>query len=102
MDDFRKLMYGVILAFIAVLLLWGSIVYISACGFSFICQRSRSVAISTPIPTLAGATLPAPDFSVNIPTIDRCKVPAVSLIGAWVSSGYPESEFIALRSLPLA
>jgi mono/diheme cytochrome c family protein len=92
MDDFRKLMYGVILAFIAVLLLWGSIVYISACGFSFICQRSRSVAISTPIPTLAAATLPAPDFSVNIPTVDRCKVPAVNLIGAWVSSGYPESE----------
>jgi mono/diheme cytochrome c family protein len=92
MDDFRKLMYGVILAFVGVLFIWGSIVYLSACGFSFFCQRSRSVGASTPIPTLAAATLPAPDFSVNFPTIDRCKIPAVSLIGAWVSSGYSESE----------
>ena len=35
MDDFRKLMYGVLVAFIGLIVVWVSIVYISACGFSF-------------------------------------------------------------------
>lgn len=92
MEDFRKLMYGVIIAFVGVLVTWGSIVYISACGFSFNCQRGQPVVYGTPIPTLAAATLPAPDFSVTSPTIKRCSVAAVNLIGAWVSAGYSDTE----------
>jgi hypothetical protein len=60
MDDFRKLIYGVLVAFVGVLVVWVSIVYISACGFSFTCHRGQPVVDSTPIPTLAAATLPAP------------------------------------------
>ena len=92
MDDFRKLMYGVVVAFMAVLVVWVSIVYISACGFSFKCQQGRPVVEGTPIPTLAAATLPAPDFSVERLTFTRCRIAAVDLIGAWVSSGYPETD----------
>lgn len=92
MDDFRKLIYGVLVAFVGVLVVWVSIVYVSACGFSFTCQRGQPVVDGTPIPTLAAATLPAPDFSVESPTINRCRVAAVDLIGAWVSSSYPETD----------
>ncbi len=92
MDDFRKLLYGVLVAFVGVLVVWVSIVYISACGFSFTCQRGRPVVYATPIPTLAAATLPAPDFSVQSPTLNRCRVAAVNLIGAWVSAGYSETD----------
>lgn len=92
MDDFRKLIYGVLVAFVGVLVVWVSIVYISACGFSFTCQRGQPVVDSTPIPTLAAATLPAPDFSISGPTIKRCRIAAVNLIGAWVSAGYSDTE----------
>lgn len=92
MDDFRKLMYGVLVAFVAVLVVWVSIVYLSACGFTFTCQRGQPAINATPIPTLAAATLPAPDFSVQTTQLDQCRIAAVNLIGAWVSSGYPETD----------
>jgi mono/diheme cytochrome c family protein len=92
MDDFRKLMYGVVVAFIGVIVVWVSIVYISACGFSFKCQQARPVVDGTPIPTLAAATLPAPDFSVSSPTFRHCRIAIVNLIGAWVSAGYSDTE----------
>lgn len=92
MDDFRKLMYGVLTAFVAVLVVWVSFVYISACGFTFTCQRGQPAFDATPIPTLAAATLPAPDFSVQSQALNRCRIAAVNLIGAWVSAGYSETE----------
>ena len=92
MDDFRKLMYGVLVAFIGIIVIWVSIVYISACGFSFTCRQAQPVAERTPIPTLAAATLPAPDFSISKPTVTRCRVAAVDLIGDWVSAGYSDTK----------
>lgn len=92
MDDFRKIMYGVLTAFVVILVVWIGIVYVSACGLSFTCQRGQAVPDRTPVPTLAAATLPAPDFSVAAPTVKKCRVAAVNLIGAWVSAGYSETE----------
>jgi hypothetical protein len=92
MDDFRKFMYTALVAFVLLLVVWIGFVYISACGFSFTCQRGQPVVYGTPIPTLAAATLPAPDFSVESPTINQCRVAAVDLIGAWVSAGYSDTE----------
>jgi hypothetical protein len=92
MDDFRKLMYGVLVAFVAVLVVWVSFVYISACGFTFTCRRGQPAVDATPIPTLAAATLPAPDFSVETRAQNRCRIAAVDLIGTWVSAGYPETD----------
>lgn len=92
MDDFRKIMYGVLTGFIVVLVVWIGFVYVSACGLSFTCQRGQVMPERTPVPTLAAATLPAPDFSVAAPTVKKCRVAAVNLIGAWVLAGYSESE----------
>jgi hypothetical protein len=99
MDDFHKLMYGVLVAFIGLIVVWISIVYVSACGFSFTCQRGRPRVDATPIPTLAAATLPAPDFSVQRITITNCRIAAVDLIGAWVSSGYPEEDAFSFTDI---
>ena len=92
MDNVRKMMYGVVIAFLGVIIVWVSIVYISACGFTFTCHRGRPVVDATPVPTLAAATLPAPDFSISIPTVERCRIATVDLIGDWVSAGYSETE----------
>jgi mono/diheme cytochrome c family protein len=80
MDDFRKLMYGVLIAFIGVILVWVSIVYISACGLTFTCHQAQPIPYSTPIPTLAAATLPAPDFSIS-------RAATHTLVGASAASG---------------
>jgi len=64
MEDFRKFMYTALIAFVLLLVVWISIVYISACGLTLTCHRGQPIAVRTPIPTLAAATLPAPDFSV--------------------------------------
>ena len=90
MDEFRKLMYGVLLAFIGVILIWVGIVYVSACGLTFTCHQAQPVAYRTPIPTLAVATLPEPDFSIS-----RAAAPTVEPI----STG-PGDEEIARPSNP--
>jgi len=92
MDDFRKFMYTALAAFVLLLIVWLGIVYVSACGFTLTCQQGQPVAARTPVPTLAAATLPAPDFSVSSPTFKRCRIAAVNLIGAWVSAGYSDTE----------
>ena len=64
MNDFRKFMYAALIAFVTMLVVWLSIVYISACGLTLTCHQGHTLVVRTPIPTLAAATLPAPDFSV--------------------------------------
>ncbi len=64
-NDFRKFMYTALIAFVSLLVVWLGIVYISACGFTLTCHRGQPVALHTPVPTLAAATLPAPDFSIS-------------------------------------
>jgi mono/diheme cytochrome c family protein len=90
MDDFRKLMYGVLIAFIGVIVIWVSIVYISACGLTFTCRRGQPVAERTPIPTLAAATFPAPDFAIS-----RAITPTLP-----AASAQPGEEEIARPSNP--
>ena len=91
-NDFRKFMYTALTAFVLLLVFWISIVYISACGFTLTCNQGQRAAVRTPVPTLAAATLPAPDFSVAAPSFARCRIAAVNLIGAWVSAGYSDTE----------
>lgn len=99
MDNFRKFMNTALVAFVLLLVVWIGIVYISACGFTLTCQRGQPLVARTPVPTLAAATLPAPDFSVSSPTSTRCRVAAVDLIGAWVSTGYSDSEPFTFTSI---
>jgi mono/diheme cytochrome c family protein len=92
MDDVKKIIYAVILGFLGVLLVWGSIVYVSACGFSFSCRKAATTVERTPVPTLIPATLPVPDRNVSAGGgFNKCQVTAETLIGAWVSSGYSDT-----------
>ena len=60
MDDFRKILYGVIIAFIVVILGWVSFVTFSGCGSSLNnCNAASQKVERTSIPTLIPATLPA-------------------------------------------
>jgi len=65
MVDFRKFMYTAMIAFVSLLVVWLGIVYISACGFTLTCRQAQPVVARTPVPTLAAATLPPPDFSIS-------------------------------------
>jgi mono/diheme cytochrome c family protein len=61
MDDFRKILYGVIIGFIAIIVGWVSFLTLSGCGFSLNnCNASMPKVERTSIPTLIPATLPAP------------------------------------------
>ncbi len=91
-DDFRKLIYGVLIAFILVLLGWISFVYVSGCGFSLDCPKGAQLPARTPIPTLIPARLPAPVANHSQPVKVACQIAAVDLLGAWVSAGYSDSE----------
>ncbi|RME90619.1 MAG: hypothetical protein D6770_02105 [Anaerolineae bacterium] len=90
-DDFQKILYGVLIGFVVVLVVWIGYVYVAACGFSLGCERAAAVE-RTPIPTLPAATLPAPKPAEGQANLTKCRVAAANLIGAWVSAGYPETE----------
>jgi mono/diheme cytochrome c family protein len=61
MDDFRKILYGVIIGFIAIIVGWVSFLTYSGCGFSLDnCNASVPKIQRTSIPSLIPATLPAP------------------------------------------
>ncbi len=59
MDDFRKILYGVVIGFIVVILGWVSFVTFSGCGSSLNnCNAAAQKVERTSIPTLVPATLP--------------------------------------------
>jgi len=61
MDDFRKILYGVVIGFIAIIVGWVSFLTYSGCGFSLDnCNASVPKIERTSIPSLVPATLPAP------------------------------------------
>jgi hypothetical protein len=56
-------------------------------------DRQQAQIIRTPIPTLVPATLPAPMMGVKMALgTAKCSVTAETLLDAWVSNGFPESE----------
>jgi S-disulfanyl-L-cysteine oxidoreductase SoxD len=65
MDDFRKIIYGVIVGFILMLVLWLSFLDLTGCGFSFNCAAAYPKIQRTSIPTLIPATLPIPTRMLN-------------------------------------
>jgi hypothetical protein len=92
MDDFRKIMYGVLAAFVLMLVIWISFLYVSGCGFTVTCRQAQALVVRTPIPTLIPATLPVPERARAAAGFNKCQVAAVNLIGAWVTAGYPETS----------
>lgn len=59
MDDFRKILYGVVIVFVLMLVVWISLLTSLGCGFSLSCRAAVPTAERTSIPTLVPATLPA-------------------------------------------
>lgn len=59
MDDFRKIMYGTLIGFIAMLVVWVGFLSISSCGYTPSCLGGAPKVERTSIPTLIPATLPA-------------------------------------------
>lgn len=92
MDDLRKIIYGILIAFVVLVLGFISLIFISGCGFSLTCPQGQPLVVRTPIPTLIPATLPAPDRTRVQVAFNKCQVAAVDLIGAWVSAHYPEND----------
>ena len=72
--------------------LWFSIVYVSACGFTFTCNRGARLVDRTPIPTLIPATMPVQSAGGDTGAFNKCQIAAVDLIGAWVTAGVPETD----------
>ncbi|NOZ00169.1 MAG: hypothetical protein GXP40_13365 [Chloroflexi bacterium] len=93
MDNARKLIYGVVAAFIVILAVWLAFVFISGCGWSLDCGKAFP-AERTPIPTLIPATLPVaqPGEGGGAAQGAKCSVNGVDLIGAWVAAGSPEED----------
>ena len=91
-DDTRGLIYATIIFFLVGLVVWLSIVYVSACGFTLNCIQGAPLVVRTPVPTLIPVEQPkgqpvAPEAEFN-----KCRVAATDLIGAWVVAGHTETE----------
>lgn len=92
MNSVQKIIYGILIISIGMLIVWIGFIYLSACNFSFTCQRGQTTSERIPVLTLAATPLPTPAYSVTPPSVEQCRVAAVNLIGAWVSAGYSETE----------
>lgn len=60
MDDFKKLLYGVLIAFALLIVGFVSFTFIWSCGLDFSCKQASPPPAGTPVPTLIPVTLPAP------------------------------------------
>ncbi len=89
-DDVRRLIYGTLIGFLAVVVGWIGFIYINACGFTFTCNRADPLVLRTPIPTLIPVEHKAPQKASGSAAFTRCEVTAADLVGAWVNAGSPE------------
>jgi hypothetical protein len=99
MNDVRKMIYGTIILFIAVVASWLSIIYVSACGLTFTCRQAAPRVDRTPIPTLIPASHSESPMAASPVEFNACQVAARDLIGAWVSADSPESEPFAFSDV---
>jgi mono/diheme cytochrome c family protein len=95
MDDFRKIIYGVIIGFVAVIVIWVSFITLSGCGFAPNCAAAAQKVERTSIPTLIPATLPAQVRFLNA-TAAVTSAPTAAATSA-SSSGETEAETTAAR-----
>ena len=91
-DDTRRLIYGTIVLFLVVLVLWLSSVYVFACGFTLNCIQGAPLVVRTSIPTLIPVEKSQVQPSAPAMGFDQCKVAATDLIGAWIAAGHSETE----------
>ena len=98
-DDVRKTIYTTLTLFLFGVILWISFLFINACGFTLTCKQGGPLVDRTPMPTLLPATLPAMQSGIDNVSGEACRVPAVDLIGAWVSAGASETEIFQFTDI---
>lgn len=91
-DDVRRVIYGTVVAFLAVVVSWLGLIYISSCGFTLTCYQASPIVIRTPIPTLIPVAHTEGENGGELAEFNQCQVSGTDLIGAWVTAGSPESE----------
>lgn len=98
-DDVRRVIYGTVIGFLAVVVAWVGFIYINACGFTFTCNRADPLVLRTPIPTLIPVEHKASQMESGSVEFTRCEVTATDLLGAWVDAGTPETEAFPFTDL---
>ncbi|MEW5941935.1 MAG: hypothetical protein AB1750_19905, partial [Chloroflexota bacterium] len=98
MDDFKKIMYGVIAGFAALIVVWLLYLFISSCGFDVTCKKGAAPIEGTPVPTLSAAHVSAPEMGMA-GEFNKCQVKALDLLAAWVNADYPETEAFEFTDL---
>jgi hypothetical protein len=98
-DDVRKVIFGTVAGFLAVVVGWVGFIYLNACGFTFSCNRADLLVVRTPIPTLSPVEHGSAQMPAAASEFDQCLVAANDLVGAWVSAGVPESEAFPFNAL---
>jgi len=78
MNDVRKMIYGTIIGFFMMLVVWLSIVYVSACGLTLTCHRATPSVERTPIPTLIPVQGSESAKPVSLPSSNGTPLPALS------------------------
>lgn len=94
MREFKTWFMLLVFGLPAFLILFIAALYFGSCGFSGDCSKAAMAPLMhTPIPTLIPATLPVVASSGE-QTGDsaKCTVTAQTLLSAWVSAGYSETE----------
>lgn len=91
-DDVRRVIYGTLVGFLAVVVGWISFIYINACGYTFTCNRADPLIVRTPIPTLIPAVQLAETEAMSPAEFNKCQVAATDLIAAWATAGHPEAD----------
>ena len=100
MNDVRKMIYGTIIGFFLMLVVWFSIVYVSSCGFTFTCNQAAPLVERTPIPTLIPVShSDAQMEEAEVTEFKKCQTAASDLIGAWVTAGSHETEVFAFTDV---
>jgi len=99
MDDFKKLLYGVLIGFVLLIVGFVSFAFIWSCGLDFSCEQAKPIPLGTPVPTLIPATLPAPKTDGVPDAFGKCEVKALDLLGAWIAAGSPESDAFPFTDL---
>ena len=91
-DTLKAIMLGVLVGMPTMVLAWVLIPFYVSCGIANTCMTPQ-LHDMTSIPTLPAATMPAPKVGVDaIPSVPKCRIAAVKLLGAWVDAGYSETE----------
>lgn len=89
--DVRKIIYGTLIGFLAMLCVWFGFLFAVACNGNLGCVKGEPTPARTSVPTLAPAT-PVAGQPAGGALDGQCQAAALEVLGSWVDAGAPESE----------